>query len=234
MQNLHNHTTFSDGRFAPEDVVKAAVKAKLSMIGISDHYKTRKIKSNSVAPENISEYLSALSSLRDKYSRQLRVLSGIEIDSSLFRTNYTEMPFNEINQCDYVLMEYIEDNDMMGLGLEEFLKLRPLFKCKVGFAHCDVEKYFGKQNYDRLLDVLEEHDIFMEMCPSKRNSRWGTTPYYLVAEEFFDRMKSRNIFISIGTDMHDDLNEVGNVTHAVDFIRLGGLQKNLLYSGGNQ
>lgn len=231
MQNLHNHTTFSDGKYSPEDVVKAAIKAKLETIGISDHYKTRKLKSGSVTPENIPEYLESIRALKEKYSRQIRVLAGIEIDSSLLRTNYTEMPFNEINRCDYALMEYIDDNDMLGLCLDEFLKLRPLFTCKIGLAHCDVEKHFGRENYDRLLDVLEKHEIFIEMCPSKRNARWGTTPYYLVAEEFFDKIASRNIFVSIGTDMHDELSEVANVTHAVDFMRFGRLQKNLLFAG---
>lgn len=230
MQNLHNHTTFSDGKYSPEDVVKTAIKAKLAMIGICDHYKTRKLKGNCVTPENISEYLESLRALHEKYSRQIRVLAGIEIDSSILRTNFTEMPFNEINECDFLLIEYIEDNDMMGLGLEEFLKLRPIFKCKVGLAHCDVEKYFGKDNYEYLLDTLEKHEIFIEMCPSKRNSRWGTTPYYLVAEGFFDKIASRNIFVSIGTDMHDDLNEVGNVTHSVDFMQFGGLHKKLLFA----
>lgn len=231
MQNLHIHTTFSDGRFSPEDVVKAAIKAKLSFVGFSDHYKTRKIKDKEkyVSPEKIAEYLSAIHDLKQKYQKHIHILAGLEIDFCVLRTDFSEMPFPDVNRCDYVLMEYVEDKDVMGLDMDELVKMRPLFTCKVGMAHCDVEKHFGKTRYDELLDVLEENDIFMELCPSKRNSRWGTTPYYLFAEDFFDRMKSRSIFLSIGTDMHDDLNDVGQVTHAVDFIRLSGLQRNLLF-----
>lgn len=229
MQNLHIHTTFSDGKFSPEEVIKTAIKAKLSVIGISDHYKTKKLKNGFVCPENLSDYLHAIQELKQKYAKQIQVLTGLEVDSCILRTDFSGIPFEKLNKCDYVLMEYIEENETMGMGLDEFLKIRPMFTCKVGFAHCDVEKFFGKQKYDALLTILEENKIFMELCPSKRNSRWGTTPYYLFAEEFFDRMKSRPIFLSIGTDMHDDLSDVGQVTHAVDFIRLSGLQKNLLF-----
>lgn len=232
MQNLHIHTTFSDGKFSPEEVIKTAVRAKLSFVGISDHYKTKKIKDETkyVSPEKLPEYLSALHELKQKYEKQIQVLAGLEIDGCILRTNFSDMPFEEISRCDYVLMEYIGDNDMTGMGMDEFLKIRPLFTCKTGLAHCDVEKHFGKEKYDGLLDALEANSIFMEMCPSKRNSRWGTTPYYLFAEDFFDRMKSRKIFVSIGTDMHDDLSDVGHIAHAVDFIRLGGLKNNLLYN----
>ena len=35
--DLHVHTTFSDGRLSPEEIVAAAKKAGLTYIAISDH-----------------------------------------------------------------------------------------------------------------------------------------------------------------------------------------------------
>jgi len=52
MMNLHNHTTYSDGKFSPRDIVEAAIRAGLSAVGISDHYRTTRVRS--VAPSNMS------------------------------------------------------------------------------------------------------------------------------------------------------------------------------------
>ena len=35
--NLHNHSTFSDGRHTPEEIVLAAIEKNMLGIGFSDH-----------------------------------------------------------------------------------------------------------------------------------------------------------------------------------------------------
>ena len=57
MINLHNHTTYSDGRFEPEEIVRAALDAGLTHIGISDHFRTAKL--GATAQYVIAEELDA-------------------------------------------------------------------------------------------------------------------------------------------------------------------------------
>lgn len=78
--DLHTHTTFSDGRNTPEEMVQAAIAKGLDTIGISDHSYTFFDESYCMAQSGITEYRRTLQGLKEKYSGQIRVLCGIEQD----------------------------------------------------------------------------------------------------------------------------------------------------------
>ena len=224
--NLHNHTIFSDGKFSPEEIIKFAIKGEINYIGICDHYLSSKIHRSSLDEEKLKEYIKSIKRLSIIYSNDIKIFCGIEIDFSILRTNFVSLPYEQISNLDFVLFEYVSDKDAIGLDLPELVKIRDNFQTLVGLAHNDIEKNFGKDKFDELIDILEKNAIFLELCPSLRYSR-GITPYYYFAEDFFRKVKGRDVLLSIGTDTHDDIRDVTKISNALDFLKSLSLEDNM-------
>ena len=108
----------------------------------------------------------------------------------------------------------------------------------MGLAHPDLDKHFaGVVAPATLAKLLAQSQIFLELCPTRRNSRplEGTTdflPYYRVESEFmkgfWDAARREKLTVSIGCDTHDDLSEIGAVDDAAKFVDEHGLEANAL------
>ena len=79
-ENYHTHTTGSDGKLKPEDLIKLAIKKKFDILGITDHY---------FFPSGFrdwgNEYYSdkhykELNELKIKYKNKIKVLVNVEFD----------------------------------------------------------------------------------------------------------------------------------------------------------
>ena len=78
--DLHMHTTFSDGRDTPEDMILSAIQKGLTIVGISDHSWTFFDESYCMPKEKYEEYKNLLHGLREKYAGKIDVRCGIEQD----------------------------------------------------------------------------------------------------------------------------------------------------------
>ena len=56
MFDLHTHTTFSDGRNSPEEMVLSAIGMGMSTLGISDHSYTSFDESYCIPCHRLEEY----------------------------------------------------------------------------------------------------------------------------------------------------------------------------------
>jgi len=81
MRDLHTHSTYSDGKASPEEMVCAAIAKGLSEIGLSDHSYTFFDESYCMKKERIGEYQAELAALKRKYAGQISVLCGVEQDA---------------------------------------------------------------------------------------------------------------------------------------------------------
>jgi len=90
-RDLHTHTTYSDGKTSPEEMVLAAIERGLDEIGISDHSYTFFDESYCMKKEMIPAYVAEIAALKEKYADKIRVLCGVEQD--LFSTESTA-PFD--------------------------------------------------------------------------------------------------------------------------------------------
>lgn len=82
-QNLHTHTTFSDGKSAPEEMVLGALRAGCASLGFSDHSPMPTAADPdgwSMKPEAVPAYRSELLRLREAYAGRLDILLGLEQD----------------------------------------------------------------------------------------------------------------------------------------------------------
>ena len=84
LSDFHTHTTFSDGKNTPEEMVLGALLLGLSEIGFSEHaahesdYTMRK--------EDIPLYRCEVARLAEKYKGQIVILCGIELDADAYDT----------------------------------------------------------------------------------------------------------------------------------------------------
>ncbi len=83
--DLHVHTTASDGRFKPEEIVIIAIRSKLDVIAITDH-------------DSVDGIIPALNSARNFGS--LIVIPGVEIN--------TDVPHGEVHILGYFI-NYTDD-----------------------------------------------------------------------------------------------------------------------------
>ncbi len=222
--NLHNHSTFSDGSFTPEFIIKKAIEYRLNYIAITDHYLTSKTRS--MSDEVLENYITQMEELKEKYRNRIRVLSGVEIDASR-RTDFHRMRYDLLNSMDIVLFEYVNDDVWGGMHLWELFDVFDRIEVPIGLAHSDINVNFRDIDYNALLQVLEDHGIFVELCPSQRNSKFGR-PFYRFAVDFFRILSDTDVMVSIGTDAHTRPEEIGDIQDAVQFVEEFDLWTNLI------
>ena len=80
MKDFHVHTTFSDGRSTPEEVVQAAIALGMTDLGFSDHSYTAFDTRYCLSKDRIPRYRAEIAALKEKYESQIRILCGIEQD----------------------------------------------------------------------------------------------------------------------------------------------------------
>jgi histidinol phosphatase-like PHP family hydrolase len=225
MINLHTHTRYSDGDHLPDDVVRSAYSAGLRVIGISDHFLTGKV-SNPLTEEAFPRYLRHVRSLEEMYKGKIRVMAGVEVDANRERGRLDELPYDLLNQLDFVLFEYAADPQQRGIPLPELARIRARIGVPCGLCHWDVDRIFNGMRPEDLSEDLRRWAFFVEVSTSDYYTRDGQH-FYELGERFFRAFQGR-VKVSIGTDSHRRLSEVGNVGRGVDFIRRLGLEGQLV------
>lgn len=79
-RDFHVHTTFSDGRFAPEELLEYALELGMTHIGFSDHSYTPFDDSYCLSRGGEDAYKAEVLRLREKYKGQIEIYLGIEED----------------------------------------------------------------------------------------------------------------------------------------------------------
>jgi histidinol-phosphatase (PHP family) len=78
--NYHMHTTISDGKVKPEELIKLCIRNKFDTIAITDHYRFppgfRDFGNNRYS----DNHYKILNSLKKKYQKQINILVGVEFD----------------------------------------------------------------------------------------------------------------------------------------------------------
>lgn len=78
--DLHIHSTYSDGKNTPQEIVANAAKMGIDIIGFSDHSYTPFDTSYCISKEDICKYKAEIISLKNEYKNKIDILLGIEQD----------------------------------------------------------------------------------------------------------------------------------------------------------
>ncbi len=129
LTDLHVHTTFSDGKNTPEEMVREAIACKMETIGFSDHSYTFFDESYCLKQSELARYRASIEELKIPYQDKIRILCGIEQDF------YSEEP---CDAYDYVIgsVHYIKAG-------EEYIPVDESLKT----LQAAVKKYFGGDIY---------------------------------------------------------------------------------------
>lgn len=217
--DFHIHSKFSDGIFEVKDIARYAYENGFSAIGISDHFKTKKVRSLDI--KDIRRYIEDI----DSIDFPIKIYKGIEVDFSP-RTDISLLKNEILDDIDYVIFEYVGDSSMNGYPLWRLLEIYEDLDKPVGLAHNNLQKNFSSVGRDEILDLFETHSIFVEINTNKNYSILGEY-YYSISEDFFRLMKGREIPVSIGSDMHERLDDMLSVKKGLDFAETLGLQVNI-------
>ena len=92
--NIHNHSTFSDGKHTMEENILSAIEKNMLSLGFSDHSFTACDTSYCMKEENYTEYLQTIRHLKETYADKLPIFAGMELDY------YSEL---DANDYDYII-----------------------------------------------------------------------------------------------------------------------------------
>ncbi len=79
--NCHTHTNFCDGSCSAEEMVKAAIEKGFVSLGFSGHSPMSFENDWAIQKERLNDYIDCINSLKNKYSGNLEIYNGIELDS---------------------------------------------------------------------------------------------------------------------------------------------------------
>ena len=135
-KDLHVHTTFSDGKNTPEEMVLAAIEAGLAVIGFSDHSHTAFDESWCMSVDSTAAYRAEIARLKAKYAGEICVLCGVEQDY------YSELPPDGF---DYVIgsVHYIKaDGDYIPVDESAQIMHDAAQRFFGGDIYALIEKYY--------------------------------------------------------------------------------------------
>lgn len=250
--NYHVHTTLSDGSDNPEKVVQLAINAGLDEIGICDHFFTTKGSIRSV--EDVARYVKEIEAVKDAFQGQIRVLAGLEIDTSYHNPRRFDLPFQELDKLDFVLFEYVESRELKSncpdqkvqavFSLDDLIQARSRLSCQVGLAHPDIPGDFTSIEPERLALLLKQNDIYVDACFSKRHGvtrhfeldgqEYPIAPFFAMDGQYKEAFIRHKVGFSPSTDHHHG-NDIGNALYAWSILDSIGFDvKKFSYKGGLQ
>lgn len=242
---LHNHTTFSDGKGSPEQMIEKAIELGYKTIGITDHicnaadgHKTAHFH---ISFAELPDYANTLNTLKEKYRSKINLLWSVELDYY----NYSYMPiYNELKKYrpDYYLGSVHSLNnginpwsDFSDFTDDEFTEFAVnMVKKDIDFVktgtldilgHFDAFKFYhGIKDesvlyplYDELALALKENNTALEF-----NTGYGKE--FVFDPYIFEKCKEYNIKVMLGSDAHeiDDLSR--NFEEAVKYLATAGIK----------
>ena len=78
--NFHSHTYYCDGKEHPENYIQKAIEQKLFAYGYSSHAPVNFETEWCIPSDRLNDYISDIYLLKEKYSQQIEVYLGLEID----------------------------------------------------------------------------------------------------------------------------------------------------------
>jgi histidinol-phosphatase (PHP family) len=189
--DYHIHTTFSDGKAAPEEYITAAISAGISELGFSEHISLFKEDQDwCMNPENVPVYLDYIDNLK-RTTKNILVKAGLEIDYIPGKEKEIEF-FLDRYKLDYRIgsvhylgertvdlgPEFYEDKSIDTLYESYFEHVSGAVSSGLFdiIGHFDLIRIFGfkpasdpEPLYRKLAKVMKENDVVFELNTNGRN-----------------------------------------------------------------
>jgi len=202
LYSLHNHTPFSDGAYTIDEIVEAHLGHQdltIAAVGIADHLfgtpSSREITNERefmrLFARETRHYVEEVREARRRWTGKVRIYCGAEINWPVNK-HMLACIREMLSGIDYVLFEYTD-----WAGLTTLANQARRWPCSVGLAHAAVTKQFPTTSMDQVVRTLANSRIFYEInskfLPLDEQDRW------------FNLLPQHRVFVTLGTDTHDDL-----------------------------
>jgi len=224
-ENLHIHSSFSDGKSSIKQIINRAAELNFDLIAITDHFTDSwkaKVIPSLDSSHKISNYLHQINRKSRKLRgspKNVRVLRGIEID--------LESSFEYISELikpadfDIILFEYLESREGVNF-IKKIIKYwnidADVGNATFGLAHFNPF-FISNIGMEFFIDFLKTQEIYFEF--NSRYSDYYTWRY----KEFFEELKKNTIPVALGSDCHS-LSRLDDIQGPLKAIESYNLEKN--------
>lgn len=215
------HSTFSDGRSAPEDYIEAGLRAGLSEIGFSEHLTLfLEPQTWNMNPQKIHEYISYIDRLK-RNCHKIKIRTGLEVDFFPGRQDEIKEFLNDL-PLDYVIGSVHYQGDVtVDLGPEFYdgknidLLYENYFNtvCEAASSglfdivgHCDLIRIFGFRPesdpahlYVKLAKTMHLSDVAFELNTNGRNRKIAD---FYPDRRFLDIFLKEKVPVCVNSDAH--------------------------------
>jgi histidinol phosphatase-like PHP family hydrolase len=218
--NLHNHTPFSDGAYTIDELCQAHLDlagVKVAGIGICDHLfctpSSREVRDQRdferLFGTETRHYAEMVHEARQRWAGKLQIFCGAEINWPLNKFLLPQIRA-KLDGIDYLLFEFAD-----WAGLTQLANQARRFPCPVGLGHTDIARQFPNTSMDQVVRTLANARIFYELnsklLPLNEHDRW------------FKHLPQHRVPVAVGTDTHDDLACLRDLSVMYDYLERHGL-----------
>jgi histidinol-phosphatase (PHP family) len=219
--DYHIHSSYSDGRSAPEDYIAPSLASGLSEIGFSEHLTLFKgLEAWNMNPANMSSYISHLESMRNS-TNNIKIKTGLEVDYFAGKENEIRN-FLSTLPLDYIIgsVHYLGDKTVdVGPEFYEGKSIDSLFEsyfesvCTAVssglfdiIGHCDLIRIYGYKPvfdqeplYRNLAKTMKRHDVVFEVNTNGRNRPLAD---FYPDRRFLNIFREENVPVCVNSDAH--------------------------------
>lgn len=203
--SLHNHSLYSrDSTDNPESYIKEAIKQDLEIIGLSEHCPLPFFFPHcGIEKEKIPDFFREMNLLKKKYQRQIKVLTGMEIDYLHFNLPFSLSILNL--PLDYMIgsvhfLKVKGQRITVDLNKEEFERiLKTIFDNKIS-AFCQsyyqtITALVKLRKFDIIghLDLIKKFNKDDKYFSEKEN--W----YQKIIDKIIKEIKENQIIVEVST-----------------------------------
>ena len=224
LYSLHNHTPFSDGAYLIDEICEAHLRCgfEVAGVGICDHLfatpssreVTNEREFERVFGREARNYIASVREAQHRWSGKLQVLCGAEINWPLNK-HHLEHIRTMLQGVDYVLFEFVD-----WAGLTTLANQARRWPCPVGLAHCDVRVQFPNTPMQQVVRTLANARIIYEV-----NSKFIPLAEH---DAWFKTLREHRVFLTLGTDTHDDLSVIKTLPAMYAYLERLGLHEKLI------
>lgn len=206
LTNHHTHSLYSDGSSQPEEYIIEAIAKGFNILGFTEHSPLPFKNAFSFKQENKEEYVALMQNLKQKYSSQIAVYSGMEMD---YIPGLSES-FGKVKadyKLDYLigsvhLVKPVNSEELWftdGPNYETYDKgLNELFGADIRKA---VARYYQQLNEmieSQQIDIIGHFDK-VKMHNRDRFFKEDESWYMALVSETLDLLQDRDIIVEVNT-----------------------------------
>lgn len=207
LANYHVHSDYCDGKNTLEEMVAAGIASGLTSMGLSSHLSLPFPNDWTMKEENLENYLNDVKLLKDKYSSQIELYCGLEIDFFIDRQDISDLAKAVIPRLDYTIMAVHTIGITTGADVSYIDESQQNFEQGIKKYYAGDKQAFIKDYYQGIAkmvnmfepDILGHFDLVKKYNRDNRFFNEQDTWYQETVKDCLDQIATKNTRIEINT-----------------------------------